>query len=327
MADLNSTDTELQKECVESFAKVREQLHTTIVGMDDIIDALFWTMLCRGHALFIGVPGLAKTLLISTLAELAGLKFNRVQFTPDMMPSDLIGGEILEEDRATGKRKFEFRKGPIFCQLLLADEINRTPPKTQSALLQAMQEGRVSFAGQTYDFEPPFVVFATQNPIESEGTYPLPEAQLDRFLFSIPVGYPSEQDEVEIVKRTTAEEKSPLEPILDVTKILEFQGLVRKLPIEDSLLEKIVSIVRSTRPDEQMPDDLRESIRFGAGPRASQAIALGAKARALLSGRYSVREEDIFAVAPFVLEHRIVLRRLRSQNSRQVIDRLVSAGA
>lgn len=322
-----SQDQELQQKCVKNFEQVRESLHRHIVGMDKVIDVLFWTLLARGHALFIGVPGLAKTKLISSMSSLVGLDFNRIQFTPDMMPSDILGGEVLEEDQQTGKRVFEFRKGPLFCQMLLADEINRTPPKTQSALLQAMQERQVSFAGATHKFDEAFVVFATQNPIESEGTYPLPEAQLDRFLFSIPVDYPSFEDEVQIVQMTTGGEESTLKPLLDVRDLLQYQDLVRQLPIEKSLVERIVQIVRSTRPENQTESEIKDVVRFGAGPRASQAIALGAKARALLEGRSAVREEDIVEVTPFVLEHRLVLRRLRSQKPRELIERFVQAGA
>lgn len=318
-----SSDLRTQEKVVKGFEEARTSLHKVIIGMDDVIDALFWTLLCQGHGLFIGVPGLAKTLLISTLAELVGLKFNRIQFTPDMMPSDLIGYEVLEEEK--GKRKFDFRQGPVFCQLLLADEINRTPPKTQSALLQAMQERRVTYAGRTYDLTPPFVVFATQNPIESEGTYPLPEAQLDRFLFSIPVKYPSELEEIEIVRRTTSGESYAMEPAFSAEDLLSFQQLVRKVPIEDSLVQMIVALVRRSRPDEAMKSELSDIIRFGAGPRASQAIALGAKARALLSGRFAVRDEDILKVAPFVLKHRIVLRRMRDQSADQVVNQIISS--
>ncbi len=320
-----SSDLEIRKQSVEQFQKMREQLHTVIVGMDDIIDVLFWTLLCRGHGLFIGVPGLAKTLLISTLADLLSLKFNRIQFTPDMMPGDLIGSEILEEDRATGKRSFEFRPGPLFCQLLLADEINRTPPKTQSALLQAMQEGRISYAGKTYDLMPPFVVFATQNPIESEGTYPLPEAQLDRFLFSIPVHYPSAADEMEIVKRTTSMQVPRLEGVLSASDLLKYQELTRRVPVDERLIEWTVALVRRTRPETSGSQEFSEVIRYGAGPRASQAIVLGAKARALLSGRFAVRDDDILAVAPFVLKHRLVLRRLRDQSADQVVSRILQS--
>lgn len=310
-----------------SFENIRKSLHSSIVGMDQVIDALFWTLLCQGHGLFIGVPGLAKTLLISTLSNLIGLKFNRIQFTPDMMPSDLIGSEILEEEKSTGRRVFKFREGPLFCQLLLADEINRTPPKTQSALLQAMQERRITYASKTYDLEPPFIVFATQNPIESEGTYPLPEAQLDRFLFSIPVNYPSETEEQEIVKLTTAELRPVPSPALKPEELLNFQKLVRRVPIDDTLVEYAVRLVRKSRPDSGMPADLAEVIRYGAGPRASQAVTMGAKARALLDGRFAVREEDILHVAPYVLKHRLVLRRLRDRSVDQIVERLLQVSA
>jgi len=322
MSQMNS-DSAQQEKAVQSFEQVRTSLHEVIVGMDSVIDALFWTLLAQGHALFIGVPGLAKTLLISTLSRLLGLDFNRIQFTPDMMPGDLIGLEVLEEDKKTGKRDFQFRRGPLFCQMLLADEINRTPPKTQSALLQAMQESKVSYAGRTHEMEPPFIVFATQNPIESEGTYPLPEAQLDRFLLSIPVGYPSIEEEREIVKRTTAGNSANLKPILTAKDILSFQQLTRKIALDDSMLDLIVTITRASRPGPQMSAELQEVIRFGAGPRASQAISLASKARALLAGRSAVREEDIRSVAPFVLKHRLVLRKLRDQSADQVVSRLL----
>ncbi len=318
------SDLKLQEKAVSTFNDVREDLHRVIVGMDSVIDALFWTLLSQGHGLFIGVPGLAKTLLISTMSRLLGLEFNRIQFTPDMMPGDLIGSEILEENKSTGKRNFEFRKGPLFCQMLLADEINRTPPKTQSALLQAMQEHRITFGGKTYNLERPYIVFATQNPVESEGTYPLPEAQLDRFLLSIPVLYPSEQDEMEIVRRTTSTPIEDLEPKLSAPQIVEFQELVRRLPLEDAVLKTIVELTRSTRPGPDMDKDLSDVIRFGAGPRASQAMALAAKSRALLAGRFTVREEDILTVAPYVLKHRLVLRKLRDQSSDQVVSKLIS---
>ncbi len=323
----HKSDLVLQEKVVKSFEEVRVSLHSSIVGMDNVIDALFWTLLCQGHGLFIGVPGLAKTLLIQTLSELLGLHFNRIQFTPDMMPADLLGSEILEEDKHSGKRVFQFRKGPIFCQLLLADEINRTPPKTQSALLQAMQERKVSYGGKTYDLEPPFVVFATQNPIESEGTYPLPEAQLDRFLFSIPVSYPTESEEREIVKLTTSKEHKELKAHLELEDLLEFQKLVRRVPIDDSLVETAVRLIRKSRPDSSMPSELSDVIRFGAGPRASQALVLGAKARALLAGRFAVREEDIRVVAPFVIQHRLVLRRLRDRTAYQIVEQLLELGA
>lgn len=323
----NDSDLKLQSEAVEKFQQIRKSLHDVIVGMDDVIDALFWTLLAQGHGLFIGVPGLAKTLLISSLSKLLGLEFNRIQFTPDMMPGDLIGSEILEEDKKTGKREFQFRKGPLFCQMLLADEINRTPPKTQAALLQAMQEHRVTYAGKTYELTEPYVVFATQNPVESEGTYSLPEAQLDRFLLSIPVNYPSEIDEREIVKRTSAPLPATLKPLTNADQILKYQALVRRIPLEDRMLDLIVKIARASRPSTEMPSDLSDVIRFGAGPRASQAMALAAKARALLSGRFAVREEDVRSVAPFVLKHRLVLRKLRDRSADQIVETIVNTGA
>lgn len=319
-----SIDLKLQEKCVQDFSAVKENLHKSIVGMDRSIDSLFWTLLCQGHSLMIGVPGLAKTLLISSLSQLLGLSFNRVQFTPDMMPGDLIGSEVLQDDKESGRRNFEFRKGPIFCQILLADEINRTPPKTQAALLQVMQERVVSYSGKTYELPPPFVVFATQNPIESEGTYPLPEAQLDRFLFSIPVEYPSLEEEVQIVERTTTTQDIRLETVVSREDLLSYQDLVKRVPIDPKLVELAVTWVRSTRPEEGKLEAVDEMIRVGAGPRASQALVLGAKARALLSGRQAVREEDLREVAPLVLSHRLVLRRFRSQEAKDLIQTILS---
>lgn len=318
-----SNDLQLQESCVRDFAAIRESLHQRIVGMDQSIDALFWTSLCSGHSLLVGVPGLAKTLVISSFSQLMGLDFQRIQFTPDMMPSDLIGSELLQEDVSSGRREFEFRKGPIFTQILLADEVNRTPPKTQAALLQVMQEAKVSYAGQTYNLKMPFIVFATQNPIESEGTYPLPEAQLDRFLFSIPIDYPSLKEEVEIVQRTTSEETAELKPLVSAESLLNYQALVRKIPIDAALVEKAVSWVRATRPEEAASSEIKEMVRVGAGPRASQAIVMGAKARALLSQRQAVREEDLRVVAPFVLEHRLVLKKFRSKEAADLIRQVV----
>lgn len=322
----NSSDLKVHEQAVSAFKEVRSGLHQVVVGMEPVIDALSWTLLARGHALFIGVPGLAKTLLISTLSELMGLHFNRIQFTPDMMPSDLIGSEILEENKQTGKRDFVFRKGPLFCQMLLADEVNRTPPKTQSALLQAMQEGRVTYAGKTYELVKPFVVFATQNPVESEGTYPLPEAQLDRFLLAINVDYPSFEDEREIVRRTTAPQVFDLKPVMTAEDLLKYQDLVRKVPLEEKILDLIVHISQASRPTQDGSKALSESIRYGAGPRASQAMALASKARAFLDGRFAVREEDVMTVAPYVLRHRMVLRKLRDQSADQVVEKVVQSG-
>jgi MoxR-like ATPase len=318
-----SNDLQLQEECVKEFAAVRESLHQNIVGMDRSMDALFWTALCSGHSLLVGVPGLAKTLIISSFSELLGLHFKRVQFTPDMMPSDLIGSEVLQEDAQSGRRQFEFRKGPIFCQILLADEINRTPPKTQAALLQVMQERQVSYSGVTHELQMPFIVFATQNPIESEGTYPLPEAQLDRFLFSIPIDYPSAEEEVEIVKRTTSPHEVRYSSLIEREKLLAYQDLVKRIPIDESLMAKAVDWVRSTRPEEGRVKDIQEIVRVGAGPRASQALVLGAKARALLSQRQAVREEDLREVAPFVLEHRLVMKKFRSKDAKELIQQIL----
>jgi MoxR-like ATPase len=286
---------------------LRTQLHERIVGQDDVIDLLLISLFSRGHGLFVGVPGLAKTLLIQSLAESLGLQFNRIQFTPDMMPSDITGTDVLEENRETGERNFRFIKGPLFANVILADEINRTPPKTQAALLQAMQENRVSAGGKTHHLDAPFLVYATQNPIEQEGTYPLPEAQLDRFMFMVDVGYPSEEEEVAIVQTTTGDALAPLSPILDHAKILAFQDLVRRIPAPDHVARFAVSLVRATRPGDQAAVEIQENVRWGAGPRASQNLILGAKTKAALDGRLVAQREDVRAVAVPVLMHRMVL--------------------
>ncbi len=298
-------------EAVERMAQVRDRLLTEIgkriIGQRDIVDLLLTSLFARGHCLFIGVPGLAKTLLISTLAEALNLRFNRIQFTPDLMPADITGTEILEEDQSTGRRFFRFVKGPVFCNILLADEINRTPPKTQAALLQAMQERQVTAGGKTYDLEPPFLVFATQNPIEQEGTYPLPEAQLDRFMFSIHVDYPSFDDEVEVVRTTTAPRRDPIEKVLSPEEIVAYQDLVLRVPASDAVVRYAVSLVQATRPKAaQAPEFVQQYVAWGAGPRASQYLVLGGKARALLHGRYAVSTEDVRALAHPVLRHRVV---------------------
>ena len=268
---------------------------------------LLIALLCGGHALIVGVPGLAKTLLISTLARVLNLSFNRIQFTPDLMPSDITGTEILEEDQTTGHKHFRFIKGPIFANIILADEINRTPPKTQAALLQAMQEHEVTAGGETMRLEAPFFVLATQNPIEQEGTYPLPEAQLDRFIFNIWIDYPSEEEERAIVKSTTGLYETDITPILDGNQVLALQSLVRKVPVADDVVEYAVRLVRRTRPGSDPDgDDIGQFVSWGAGPRASQSLILGAKARAILEGRYAPSIEDVNAVAIPVLRHRIV---------------------
>ena len=287
--------------------KLRAQVATRIVGQEDVIDGVLTALLAGGHSLLIGVPGLAKTLLVSTIAEALELSFNRVQFTPDLMPGDITGTELVEEDPATGRRGFRFVPGPVFANVLLADEINRTPPKTQAALLQAMQEHEVTAAGKTYPLPDPFFVLATQNPIEQEGTYPLPEAQLDRFMLELRVGYPSREEEEQVVERTTGETAVTIEPVLDSAEILAIQRLVRRIPVSKGLVRAAVTLARMTRPgDGEAPKFIREFVEWGAGPRASQYLVLGAKALAAMDGRPMADLDDVKAVAPAVLRHRIV---------------------
>jgi MoxR-like ATPase len=291
----------------ESFEAIKREIHKVVIGQEDIIDLLLVSLFSKGHCVLIGVPGLAKTLLIRTLAQTLGLTFNRIQFTPDLMPGDITGTEIIEEEKESGKKAFKFVKGPIFANIVLADEINRTPPKTQAALLEGMQEYNVTTAGQTYHLDTPFFVLATQNPIEQEGTYPLPEAQLDRFMFNIWVDYPSFDEEKEIVSQTTSVKTTDLKPILDKDKIEELQKLVRKVPVPDTVLDYAVKLVGSTRPNSDLsPDFINKYLSWGAGPRASQYLILGGKARALSQGRFNVTIEDINALAIPVLRHRIV---------------------
>ena len=286
---------------------LRAAIGARIVGQHDVVDAMLVALFARGHCLFVGVPGLAKTLLVNTTAQALGLGFNRVQFTPDLMPADITGTDVLEEDRVTGRRAMRFLPGPIFTNLLLADEINRTPPKTQAALLQAMAEGAVTAAGQTRPLGAPFLVFATQNPIEQEGTYPLPEAQLDRFMFSVPVGYPSEAEEIAIVERTTGGAEAAVTPVLSQGDLVALQGLVRHLPVSPDVVQAAVRLVRMTRPGPEAPPLVQRFVQWGAGPRASQFLVLGAKARAALHGSEVVRLADLRAVAPLVLGHRVVM--------------------
>ena len=288
-------------------ASVVTQLRRRIVGQDDVIEAMLVALFARGHALFIGVPGLAKTLLVSSTAEALGLRAGRVQFTPDLMPADITGTEVLEEDRTTGRREMRFLHGPVFTNLLLADEINRTPPRTQAALLQAMAEGKVTVGGRTWPLEAPFQVFATQHPIEQEGTYPLPEAQLDRFMCSIEVAYPSEAEEVEIVERTVGEPGPAPEPVLDRETLLALQGLVRRLPANDDVTRYAVRLARATRPGPGAPDAVQRYVQWGAGPRASQYLALGARVRAALRGHETPHQDDVRAVAANILRHRVLL--------------------
>ena len=296
---------------VEQLRQVREvmihEIRKVIVGQEDVIDALLIALFSRGHCLLVGVPGLAKTLMISTLAKVLNLRFNRIQFTPDLMPSDITGTDIIQEDVQTGKRVFNFIRGPIFTNMLLADEINRTPPKTQAALLQAMQEYQVTAGGQTYPLEPPFFVLATQNPVEQEGTYPLPEAQLDRFMFMVKVGYPSREDERNIVKNTTAETRTEPLPVLSSEDIISIQKMVRRIPVSDHVVDYAVQLVRCTRPHEKdTPDFINNWLTWGAGPRAAQYLVMGAKSRALLRGRLNVSTDDIRQMAKLVLRHRII---------------------
>jgi len=301
------TDIAAVENLHQAYSSIKKEIGKVIIGQDKVIEQLLISLLSSGHCLLVGVPGLAKTLLISTLAEVLNLNFNRIQFTPDLMPSDITGTEIIEEDHTTGKRQFRFVKGPVFANIILADEINRTPPKTQAALLQAMQEHEVTAAGDTYRLDEPFFVLATQNPIEQEGTYPLPEAQLDRFMFNVIVDYPSADEEREIVKSTTTTVSYKLERILSAEQIVAFQQLVRRVPVSDNLVEYAVKLVRTTRPTEpDAPDFVKNWVNWGAGPRASQYLILAAKTRAILDGRPTPGPEDIRFAAYPVLRHRIV---------------------
>lgn len=290
----------------ERMTKVRSELSRVIIGQDDVVEKLLICLLARGHALLVGVPGLAKTLLIQSLSDLMSLKFSRIQFTPDLMPSDITGTDILQETGA-GHRAFEFMKGPIFANIVLADEINRTPPKTQAALLQAMQEHKVNAGNHTFILDKPFFVLATQNPIEQEGTYPLPEAQLDRFMFLIDVKYPSYDEEIRIARETTGGAMAQLQPVLTGDQILEAQNVVRRVPVADHVYEHVVKLVRAARPGQpDSPTWVREMVMWGPGPRALQYLVLGAKARAVLRGSLLVQTEDVDAVAEPVLTHRIL---------------------
>jgi MoxR-like ATPase len=291
----------------DSKEKLFDMISKVIIGQKDVIDHLFIALLCRGHILLEGVPGLAKTLLIKTLSEALDLDFNRIQFTPDLMPSDITGTDIIEEDQATAKRNFRFFKGPIFANVILADEINRTPPKTQSALLEAMQESRVTTGGNTYTLDQPFFVLATQNPIEQEGTYPLPEAQLDRFMFNILIDYPDKLEEVEIVKRLTSSNPESIEPVISKEELSAFQDLIKHVPVAENVIEHAVNLVAMTRPsDECAPKITQDWLEWGAGPRASTFLVMAAQAKCLLSGKTTPDIDDINNVAKPVLRHRII---------------------
>ena len=286
---------------------LKKEVQKVIVGQDQVLEELIITLMAGGHCLLEGVPGLAKTLMVKTLSQALDLSFRRIQFTPDLMPTDIIGTEILEEDHATGKRFFKFNKGPLFANIILADEINRTPPKTQSALLEAMQEFEVTYGGQTYPLDRPFFILATQNPIEQAGTYPLPEAQLDRFLLFVKIGYPTEQEEYGILSSTTGSKSLKVDPVLSGEEILQIQSLVRDVSISDDLISYVGKLIRTSRPDTTTSDYVKEWVRWGAGPRAGQALILTAKARALLKGRYAVIMEDLHSMAYPVLRHRILV--------------------
>ncbi|HAS45673.1 MAG TPA: AAA family ATPase [Microscillaceae bacterium] len=305
-ATLEITEQEVEQ-LIEKLALLKKEIHKKIVGQEDTIEQLLITFMAGGHALLEGVPGLAKTLMIRTLAQAIELPFRRIQFTPDLMPTDITGTEILQEDQSTGERVFKFNKGPIFANIILADEINRTPPKTQSALLEAMQEFEVTYGGKTYELDRPFFILATQNPIEQAGTFPLPEAQLDRFLLFIQIGYPTEQDELGILTETTGTKKVKIQPVMTGEEIRKVQELVREVTIERNLVAFVNLIVRATRPDSTSVNYIKEWVRWGAGPRAGQAMILTAKARALLQGRFAVTQEDIKAIAYPVLRHRILM--------------------
>jgi MoxR-like ATPase len=299
--------TEMAEAFTSDFSALRNEIAKIVVGQDDIVEQLLISLFSRGHCILVGVPGLAKTLLIRTLSKSLNLSFNRIQFTPDLMPGDITGTEIIEEDAATGKKVFRFIPGPLFANIILADEINRTPPKTQAALLESMQEYHVTAGGVRHDLEKPFFVLATQNPIEQEGTYPLPEAQLDRFMFNLWLDYPAFEEELEIVSRTTAPGKADVQSVLNGEQIMAYQDLVREVPVPDSVLEFAVRLVSMTRPNtKDAPDFVNKYMSWGAGPRASQFLVVGGKARALSQGRYNVTEEDIRSLAIPVLRHRIV---------------------
>jgi MoxR-like ATPase len=299
-------DLELLEGLKHARESILTELRKVIVGQDTVVEQLLTVLFANGHCLLVGVPGLAKTLLVSTLSDILELKFSRIQFTPDLMPSDITGTEILEDDPATGRRAFKFIHGPIFANMVLADEINRTPPKTQAALLQAMQEYRVTAGGETYPLALPFFVLATQNPIEFEGTYPLPEAQLDRFMFHISVGYPTDAEEERIVTTTTSAYTAETKAVLSVQKILELQRLVRRIPVADHVVRYAVRLARASRPGPDSEKFVRDWVSWGAGPRAAQFLVLGAKARAALAGRPTPGVEDARAVAASVLRHRII---------------------
>ncbi len=323
-------DVELLERLADAKARLLEQVRHRIVGQEEVLQGILTAIVSGGHALLMGVPGLGKTLMVSTIAEALALQFHRIQFTPDLMPSDITGTEIIEEDLTTGKRAFRFVHGPVFANIVLADEINRTPPKTQAALLQAMQEHEVTAAGTTYPLPNPFFVLATQNPIEQEGTYPLPEAQLDRFMFELAVRYPDRDDEERIVESTTGDEDHPVRAVLSAADLVDIQHLVRRIPAPRPVVQAAVALARSTRPDDPAaPDFVKEYVSWGAGPRASQYMVLGAKARAALGGRPLADLDDVRDVALSVLRHRLVVNfaaEAAGRSAQDIAAQLIDAG-
>ena len=316
----NKNNVEIVKDFVASYSNFKKEISKVIVGQDIVVDQVLMSIFCDGHSLLVGVPGLAKTLLIQTISECLGLSFNRIQFTPDLMPSDITGSEILDNER-----QFKFIKGPIFSNIILADEINRTPPKTQAALLEAMQEKSVTNSGNNYRLDKPFFVLATQNPIEQEGTYPLPEAQLDRFMFNITLDYPNFNEELDIVKRTTSDKKVTLNKIMSSEEIISYQKLNRSIPINDSVLEYAVSLVTKTRPNSNSSDTVvNEFIEWGAGPRASQYIILASKCHCLINGKFTPDIEDVKAIAKPILRHRIV-KNYKAESKGMTVDDIIEA--
>jgi MoxR-like ATPase len=325
-----NNDVELVEKLSGSVKNIKKEISKIIIGQEEIIDNLLIALLSRGHCLLVGVPGLAKTLLIKTLAEVLDLKFSRIQFTPDLMPSDITGTEIIEEDAVNKKRSFRFIQGPIFANIILADEINRTPPKTQSALLEAMQEHKVTAAGESYILSEPFFVLATQNPIEQEGTYPLPEAQLDRFMFNLWLDYPSFNEELDIVKTTTSQYEAELSKVLDGKELISYQDLVRRVPVADNVIEYSVNLVNQTRPKNPGAQKfIKDWISWGAGPRASQYLILGAKTKAIIEGRFTPNIDDVRYVVTPVMRHRIIVNfnaEAEGISSTEIIKRILESG-
>jgi MoxR-like ATPase len=326
--EISKKDIELIEKVKDACGELKKEMHQVIVGQDEVIEHLLISIFAKGHCLLVGVPGLAKTLMIKTLSRIMDLNFKRIQFTPDLMPSDITGTEILREDKKTGQRELVFVKGPIFANVILADEINRTPPKTQAALLEAMQEYHVTAGGITYGIEPPFFVLATQNPIEQEGTYPLPEAQLDRFMFNLVIKYPTAAEEVDVVKNTTVISNVQLKKVLGSKEILEMQNAVLKVPVPENVIEYAVKLVGLTRPEGggNVPDFVKKYVGWGASPRASQYLVLGGKVRAVLEGRYNVSKDDIKSLAHPVLRHRVIVNfygESEGMNSVSVIDKVI----